>query len=80
LLPVERLTVEHLETTACLGLLSSEARHDELTRGLSRHFEQLGRPLGVVASRLFARDSISFALTVFKPLSATETLPPCWPI
>ena len=80
LLPVDRLTVEHLDATACLGLLSSKARHDELRRELSLHFEKLGRPLGVVASRPFQRDSISFELTVFKPLSATETLPPCWPI
>lgn len=80
LLPAERLTVEHLDAAACLGLLSSVARHDELSKGLLLHFEKLGRPLGVVASRLFARDSISFEMTVFKPLSATETLPPCWPI
>jgi hypothetical protein len=80
LLPVDRLSVDHLNATACLGLLSSEPRHDELRRELSAHFEKLGRPLGVVASRLFQRDSIKFELTVFKPLAATETLPPCWPI
>lgn len=80
LLPVERLAVEHLAATTCLGVLSSPARHDELTNKLSRHFERLGHPLTVVASRLFHGDAISFELTVFKPVSATETLPPCWPV
>jgi hypothetical protein len=80
LLPVNRLTVEHLGATTCLGLLSSTARHEELRKALSFRFETLGHPLGVVASRMFQRDSMSFELTVFKPLSATETLPQCWPI
>jgi hypothetical protein len=80
LLPVDRLTVEHLGATTCLGVLSSTARHEELSKELSLHFKKLGHPLGVVASRMFQRDSMSFELTVFKPLSATETLPQCWPI
>jgi hypothetical protein len=80
LLPVDRLAVEHLRATTCFGVLSSTAKHDELTRTLSHHFETLGHPLAVVASRLFRHESISFELTVFKPLSATETLPPCWPV
>jgi hypothetical protein len=77
---VDRLAVEHLRATTCFGVLSSTAKHDELTRTLSHHFETLGHPLAVVASRLFRHESISFELTVFKPLSATETLPPCWPV
>jgi hypothetical protein len=80
LLPVGRLTVEHLDAAPCLGLLSSMAKHDVLRRELALHFETLGHPLAVVASRRFERESISFELTVFKPLSATETLPQCWPI
>jgi hypothetical protein len=77
---IDTLTAEHLSSTTCLGLLSSIGMHDELKRELSVHFDRLGHPLTEVAHRRFERPALTFALTVFKPLSATETLPQCWPL
>jgi hypothetical protein len=77
---IDTLTVEHLSSTTCLGLLSSVGQHDDLKRKLSIHFDRLGHPLTEVAHRRFERPALTFALTVFKPLSATETLPQCWPL
>jgi hypothetical protein len=77
---IDTLTAEHLSSTTCLGLLSSVGRHDELRQALSAHFDRLGQPLSEVASRRFERPALAFALTVFKRRSATETLPPCWPL
>lgn len=79
-LPIDQLTVEHLDAATCIAVLSSTAAHDALARELSAHFEQLGRPLQQIASRRFERPAISFALTVFKSLSKVETLPPCYSI
>jgi hypothetical protein len=78
-LPIDQLTVEHLDAATCIGLLSSTASHEELREKLSARFERLGRPLIQVASRRFERPAISFALTVLKSSSEAETLPPCYP-
>jgi hypothetical protein len=79
-LPIEQLTVTHASQGACIGLLSSVARHDTLRQELSAHFERLGHPVRAVASGRFERPAISFALTVFKPVSGVDALPPCYPV
>ena len=77
-LPIEQLTVAHVERGVCIGVLSSIESQGRLRLEMEAHFAALGRPLRLVAARQFERSGLSFALTVLKPSSGPDAgQPPC---
>jgi hypothetical protein len=80
-LPIEQLTVAHLDRGECIGVLSSIESQARLRERMESHFAALGRPLDLVAAHRFEQPALSFALTILKPAGppAPVPRPPCAP-
>jgi hypothetical protein len=80
-LPIEQLTLAHLERASCIGILSFGEQQVSLSDAMMAHYASLGRPLGVLAERRFERKEFRFALTVLRPIDrpgvSPGNLPPC---
>src|SRR4051812_38912470 len=80
-LPIEQLTLEHLERASCIGILSSRDQQAALAHAMMAHYASLERPLQVLAERRFERSEFGFALTVLRPGAGTDqaggSAPPC---
>jgi hypothetical protein len=80
-LPIEQLTLEHLERATCIGLLSSTGRQAPLADAMTSHYAKLGRPLQLVADQRFERERFGFALTLLRPADGAgqpdSGAPPC---
>jgi hypothetical protein len=79
--PIEQLTVENLNEGPCFGVLTSVGAHESFLREVEGHFAALNQPLTRVAARRFEQPLMSFALTVYRPGTATLRTgtgrPPC---
>jgi hypothetical protein len=78
------LTLDHLSTASCVGILSSREHQVELAQAMMAHYASLGRPLRVIAERRFERRDVGFALTILKTADEATALAaspqPCAPV
>ena len=69
---IDQLRLVDLDRGACIGVLSSVERQEELQRQMEAHFASLNRPLRAVMVRRFEDDGLSFALAVLKPVASPD--------
>jgi hypothetical protein len=76
--PVEQLTLVHLQSAACVALLASPATAERTEAEFRAHFDALGRPLRRITARHLHRRGLAFDVVLLKPADAVEHRgPPC---
>jgi hypothetical protein len=68
-LPIEQLTLAHLERASCIGILSSREQQASLRDAMMAHYARLERPLEALVARRFEREQFGFALTILRPVA-----------